>query len=107
MFNDEVTHLKNVRTRERKYKRMIYAHGPGQILYKTALSREVGYRGNEQGLDDETVSIPLAVKYIAHLNKAYHGNWSKIISHYKSGNPKHKRFYIRLYPKYLKLTECL
>jgi hypothetical protein len=108
MFNDEVTHLKNVRTRERKYKRLIYAHGPGQILYKTALSKEVGYKGSEKGLDNETISIPLAIKYIAHLQRAYHGSWAKTISHYKSGNPSHSRFYKRLYPKYLKLTdECL
>lgn len=104
LFQDE-SRLKNIWTREHRYKRKVIAHGVPQLLYKTALSREVGYKGKESNLDKNEVAIPLAVKYLAHLQKAYHGNWYKIISHYKSGNPNYNRFWRRLYPKYYLLKE--
>lgn len=103
LFKDE-SGLKNIWTKEKKYKHRVIAHGVPQLLYKTALSREVGYKGKESNLDKNEVAIPLAVKYLAHLSKCYHGNWSKIISHYKSGSPNHSRFWRRLYPKYVLLS---
>lgn len=103
LFWDE-SGLKNIWTYEKKYKHKVIAHGPGQILFRTAKSKEVGYKGTEKGLDKIEISVPFAVKYLAHLSRAYHGDWYKIISAYKSGKPKYKHFWWRLYPKYLKLS---
>ena len=84
----EESGFKNIRTYEPRIKK--YAHGPGQILLNTA--RDVEYKGPESGLDDINISIPLKVKFVKKLYWRYHGDWSKICSHYKTGKGRYTRY---------------
>jgi soluble lytic murein transglycosylase-like protein len=91
----------NIRTYEPRIKK--YAHGPGQILYNTA--KDVGYKGPECGLDDINISIPLKVKFVKKLWKRYHGDWSKICSHYKTGRSHYVRYgeaHNKIYQEFVK-----
>ena len=105
LFFTESSRLKNVSICEPKYikkfNKCIQAHGPGQILYATAIGWEVGFKGSESELRKVEVSVPLSIKFLAHLRKIYRGDWHKIISHYKSGKPYHKKYYV-LAEKYSK-----
>lgn len=107
MFNDESPGLKGDTVCEPKYIKKYYqcikAHAVPQLLLRTA--GEMGFKGDEKELDKNETAIPLATKFIEHLCRMYHSNMSKVISHYKSGSPKHTKFYERLLPKYKQLIK--
>lgn len=81
----EESSFKNQKTYEKKI--CGYSYGPGQILLSTA--REMGFKGRESELENIVVSIPLAVKFIKTLETAYHGNWQKVLSHYRTGKSRY------------------
>jgi soluble lytic murein transglycosylase-like protein len=90
MFFEESS-FRNQKTYEVKICK--YSYGPGQILLSTA--REMGFKGRESELENIIVSIPLAVKFIGHLEKAYYGNWQKVLSHYRTGKSRYKDYFVR------------
>jgi soluble lytic murein transglycosylase-like protein len=101
----EETGINNIRTRETRIKK--YAYGPGQILYNTA--KDVGYTGPECGLNDAHISIPFTVKFVAKLFKRYHGDWSKICSHYKTGRSRYGKYgkaHNAIYQEFVK-ADCI
>lgn len=74
------------------------AYGVGGLLYMTA-KQDLGFTGKESELNDYNVSIPLCVKFMAKLNKAYKGDMKKVVNHYISGNPnneRHKHYYDKI-----------
>lgn len=86
------TGLKSYNTYECKVKALSYS--VPQILCDTAM--EMGFEGKCVQLSDPAVSIPLAVKYVRKLIRIYHGDLSKVVSHYKTGHADHPIYYERL-----------
>jgi hypothetical protein len=55
----------------------------------------MGFKGKEKELENIGISIPLAVKFIYTLDKAYRGNWQKVLSHYRTGKARYKDYVIK------------
>ena len=91
LFNSESPGMKGENVCEPKYKnRCVMAFQVPQILLKTA--REFEPVTAEQ-LKNPFTAIRCAIKFLHRLDTIYHGNWQKIISHYKTGKSKYVSYY--------------